>query len=88
MCQGPESALISEAEGKVYTASVRRDHLAAVKKNFIVTSMTAQGEYTAVKIVSDGQPDISGAAAAEPNAEDAYMYCLYKNGCVVKGGEL
>ncbi len=86
--QGTVTGLISEAEGKVYAVNVKRDHLAAVKKNFIVTSMLSQGEYSSVKIVSEKEPDISGAVFAEPNAEDAYMYCLYKNGCGTVGGEL
>lgn len=85
--QGTVSALISEAEGKVFTVQTEKKYLPQIKKNFIVTGMLSQGNFCTVRIISEDIPDIQNAVSAEPCAEDAYMYCLYKNGCDVKGGE-
>lgn len=85
--QGTVSELIHNAEGKVFTVNVARKYLPQIKKNYIVTGMLIQGEYNTVRIISDTVPDLQGAVSDEPNCEDAYMYCLYQNGCDVYGGE-
>ncbi|MCM1330909.1 MAG: ABC transporter ATP-binding protein [Ruminococcus sp.] len=86
--KGTVSALITEAEGKVYICHVQKKFLPQVKKDYIVTGMLVQGEYVTVRIVADSTPDVSGIVLAEPNVEDAYMYCLYSKGEVEDlGGE-
>lgn len=85
--QGTVSELINNAEGKVFTVNVPKNHLPQIKKDYIVTGMLIQGEYNTVRIISDNIPDLQGVHTDEPNCEDAYMYCLYQNGCDVHGGE-
>lgn len=85
--KGTVSQLISEAEENVYTVTVQKKFLPQIKKEHIVTGILVQSEYAVVRIVSDGTPDIQNIVPAEPNAEDAYMYCLHKNGCDVGGDE-
>ena len=58
-----------------------------VKENYIVTGMLQQGEKAAVRLLAEQAPDLPGVAGQTPNCEDAYMYCLYQNGCDVSGGE-
>lgn len=82
--KGTVTELLDEARGKVYTAEVSRQLLAEVKANYIVTSMLKQGEQTTVRFIAETAPDLAEMAAVEPNCEDAYMYCLYQNGCEVK----
>ncbi|MCM1577939.1 MAG: ABC transporter ATP-binding protein [Ruminococcus sp.] len=84
--QGTVPRLVDEAEGKVFLCHVQKKFLPQVKKEHIVTGMLAQGEYAAVRIVSEDAPDMGHITPADPNAEDAYMYCLFRNGCI-KGGE-
>lgn len=84
--KGTVSELIKEAEGKVYTCHIQKKFLPQIKKDYIVTGMLVQGDYATVRMISDGKPDVQNVVPAEPNAEDAYMYCLYSRGCDV-GGE-
>lgn len=84
--QGTVSQLITEAEGKVFTCHVPKKFLPQIKKEHIVTGMLTQGEYATLRIVDSSTPDIRHIIPAEPNAEDAYMYCLFRNGCNA-GGE-
>lgn len=84
--QGTVSELIHNADNKVFTVNVNKKQLPQIKKNYIVTGMLVQSEYTTVRIISDVKPDIQGVTTAEPNLEDAYMYCLYSHGCDVSGG--
>ncbi|MDE5853572.1 MAG: ATP-binding cassette domain-containing protein, partial [Ruminococcus sp.] len=85
--QGTVSELIHNARGKVFTVNVSKKYLPQIKKNYIVTGMLIQGDYNTVRIISDTVPDLQGAVSDEPNCEDAYMYCLYQNGCEVNGGD-
>lgn len=85
--KGTVPELIRGAEGKVFTVNVEKKYLPQIKKQYIVTGMLVQSEYTTVRLISEDAPDIRGIAGAEPNVEDAYMYCLYSNGCDVSGGE-
>lgn len=84
--KGTVSGLLTAAKGKVYTVNVNKKFLPQVKKEFIVTGMLVQNEFTTVRLISDEKPEMFGAEAAEPNVEDAYMYCLYRNGCELSGG--
>lgn len=85
--KGTVSDLIKEAEGKVYTCYIQKKFLPQIKKDYIVTGMLVQSEYTTVRIISDSVPDIRNVTPAEPNVEDAYMYCLYSRGCDLGGDD-
>ncbi len=93
--RGTVRELLENARGHVYTANIEKQYMAQVKKEYIVTGMVAQAEYTTVTIVSDAEPDLPNAAEpdlpnavlTEPDLEGAYMYCLRSNGCDMKGGE-
>lgn len=84
---GTVQQLTDDARGHVYTANVEKQFMAQLKKEYIVTGMLSQNEYTTVRIVSDAEPDLPNAELTEPDAESAYMYCLYRNGCEMKGGD-
>ncbi len=86
--QGTVSELIHNADNKVFTVNINKKYLPQIKKDHIVTGMLVQSEYTTVRLISDVKPDIQGITAAEPNLEDAYMYCLYSYGCDISGGEV
>lgn len=84
---GTVEELISNARGHIYTVNVEKKFIAQIKKEYIVTGILPQNEYTTVRIVSDAEPDLPNAVLTEPDLEGAYMYCLHSNGCEVKGGE-
>ena len=86
--RGTVSELIRNAAGKVFTVNAEKKFLPRIKSEYVVTGMLVQSEYTTVRIISENIPDISGAVPIEPNAEDAYMYCLYSHGCEISGGEV
>jgi len=90
--RGTVTELLNNAEGKVFKAVVNREQLAQIKKKYIVTSMLQQGTKTEVRFIADevAEPAMWENVTmlpAEPNCEDAYMYCLHQNGCAVMGGE-
>lgn len=85
--QGRVSELIHSAEGKVFTINIPKAYLSQIKQQYIVTGMLTQNAYTTVRIVAENKPDIQGMIVTEPNVEDAYMYCLYSNGCDISGGD-
>ena len=84
--QGTVPELLAAAKGKVYTVNINKKFLPQVKKDYIVTGMLVQNEYTTVRLISEERPASLGAETAEPNVEDAYMYCLYSHGCELGGG--
>ncbi len=84
---GTVEELVNDAEGHVFTANVEKKFMPQIKKEYIVTGMLSQTEYTTVKIVSDSEPDLPNAELSAPDLEAAYMYCLHKNGCEMKGDE-
>jgi len=84
--QGTVSELLLAAKGKVFTVNVNKKFLAQIKKDYIVTGMLVQNEYTTVRLISEETPQMLGAEMAEPNVEDAYMYCLHCYGCELNGG--
>ncbi len=84
--QGTVSELLHDADGKVFTVNVHKKYLTQIRKDYIVTGMLVQSEYTTVRLISEHRPDIQSVTTAEPNLEDAYMYCLFSHGCDVSGG--
>lgn len=101
--KGTVTELVENARGKVFTALVNREQLKELKRHYIVTSMLQQGANTEVRLIADKVEggDTLGRkqgnkstilqgiviSPAEPNCEDAYMYCLHQHGCAVMGGE-
>ena len=85
--KGTVTELLENARGKVFTATVNREQLAEIKKKYIVTAILQQGMSAEVRFIMDGSDTTDNALLAEPNCEDAYMYCLYTFGCHVMGGE-
>lgn len=85
--KGTVTELISDADGKVFSVYVQKKFLPQIKKDYIVTGMLTQGDYATVRIISDKTPDIQNAVREIPSCEDAYMYCLYNNGCNPNGGK-
>ena len=84
---GTVQQLLDNARGHIYTANVEKQFLPQIKKEYIVTGILQQNEYTTVRLVSDAEPDLPNAVLTEPDLEGAYMYCLHSCGCEVKGGE-
>ena len=85
--RGTVPQLLENAKGHIYTASVEKRFMPQIKKEYIVTGMLAQNDYTTVRIVSDAEPDLPNTVLAEPDLEGAYMYCLHSNGCDVRRGD-
>jgi len=85
--KGTVRELLENARGHIYTANIEKQYMSQIKKEYIVTGMVTQADYTTVRLVSDAEPDLPNAVLTEPDLEGAYMYCLHSNGCNVKGGE-
>lgn len=85
--KGTLEEILANVEGRVWRADVESKALAQIKKDYIVTGMLKQGGHITVRFLSDTVPDVPGAAVDEANCEDAYMYCLFQNGCEIMGGE-
>lgn len=87
---GSIGEILDMAKGKVFVATVKREHLARVREKYIITSMLKQGEETLVRFIADEEPKkdevLQNLELVMPNCEDAYMYCLVTNGCDVTGG--
>lgn len=85
--QGTVERLLSEAAGRVFTVRVDNRDLAWVKERYAVTGMVAHGDSATVRLVAAEKPDCGEVSEAEPNVEDAYIYCLGSHGCRGMGGE-
>lgn len=85
--KGTVNQLLANAKGHTYTVNVEKQFMAQIRKEYIITGMVSQADFTTVKMISDAEPDLPNAVLTEPDLEAAYMYCLYSNGCEVKGGE-
>ena len=72
--KGTVSELIENARGHVYTANVEKRFLPQLKKEYIVTGMLAQNDYTTVRIVSDPEPDLPNTVQTEPDLEGASLF--------------
>lgn len=81
--RGTVGKLLENARGKVYTANIKRQQLGEVKAAYIVIGMLKQSENINIRFISEKRPEEIPGTEAEPNCEDAYMYCLYQNGCSV-----
>lgn len=79
--RGTVTKLLANARGKVYTANIPREQLQEVKADYIVIGMLTQGENINIRFLSEERPEKIHGMEADPNCEDAYMYCLYQNGC-------
>lgn len=79
--QGQISQLLEVAEGLVYTAEVDKEQLAAMKREYAVTSMVPVGSKMAVRFLAGPQKQVFAAARpCEPGVEDAYMYLMQTRG--------
>ena len=85
--KGTVEQLIENARGHIFTSNVEKRFMPQIKKEYIVTGMLSQNDYTTVRIVSDSEPDLPNTVLTEPDLEGAYMYCLHSSGCDVRGGE-
>jgi ABC-2 type transport system ATP-binding protein len=85
--KGTVSQLLDDVKGKVFTVNISKNFLPQIKKDYIVTGMLVQSEYTTVRLIAENEPNLQGITLAEPNVEDAYMYCLFSHGCDISGGE-
>ena len=86
--QGEVKDLVRAAEGKVWSAAVETRFLSQIKSFYTVTGMVMKGHETDVRFVYEGTPDVTNAEPVQPGLEDAYICCLYENGCIEKEGEL
>ena len=80
--------LLHEADGKVWSATVETRFLSQIKSLYPVTGMVMKGSETTFRFVYDGMPDVTNAEPVQPGLEDAYICCLYSNGCISGGGEI
>lgn len=85
--RGTVTELLENARGKVFMATVDRDELEKIKKKGIITAMLQQGRNTEVRFIMEEDTNGTEYVPAEPNCEDAYMYCLHQHDCQVMGGE-
>lgn len=79
--KGTVTELIDSARGKVFTVNIPKELLPRIKEKYLVVGMLKQQEQTCVRLIAQACPDLPGAESAEPNCEDAYMYCLHRSGC-------
>ncbi len=77
--RGTVSDLVLKAEGKVYQAVISRKELPILKEQFMVTSMTSQGNNVKVRFLAEGRP-FQNAVPCEAGVEDAYMYLMGNGG--------
>lgn len=84
---GTVSDLLNNACGKVFSVRAEKNSLAEIKSTYIVTGIFTHGNFSTVRIISEHTPDIKDVLPIEPNCEDAYIYCLYANGCGMTGGD-
>ncbi|WP_027625268.1 ATP-binding cassette domain-containing protein [Clostridium lundense] len=75
---GSPSELIKRAEGHVSTIHVRNEGESEIQGNFKITSRIITSDGVKYKIVGDGLP--SNAVSTTPTLEDAYVYCMLKEG--------
>ncbi len=85
--KGTVTELLEAAKGKVFTAEIPKSQLEKLKEKYIVTAVLRQQDKIHVRFIAETHPEIQEMQIAEPNCEDAYMYCLYQHGCEILGGE-
>lgn len=77
--RGTVSDLLLKAEGKVYQAVISRKELPILKEQYMVTSMTSQGNNVKVRFLAESRP-FQNAVPCEAGVEDAYMYLMGNGG--------
>ncbi|MGB8259250.1 MAG: ABC transporter ATP-binding protein [Terracidiphilus sp.] len=70
-------ALLLEVEGKVWEWVIPSAELQAAKGQYLISSTTRRSDGVHVRILGETAP--SGAEAAAPNLEDAYLYSLSRH---------
>ena len=83
--QGSVQDLIESAKNHVFTATVARDQVDQLKKQYILTGMTGFGNDVNVRLLAEGKP-FTDALLCEPTMEDAYMLCIGKKQALTKDG--
>ncbi len=82
--QAPPEALLQAVEGKVWEWIIPSEHLAAIRQNHLVSSITRRSDGVRVRIVQAHSPS-AGAQLAAPDLEDAYLYTVAGNPAKVNG---
>lgn len=73
--QGSPEALLAQAQGKVWEASVAAETLPALRQQHLVSGSLRRPDGVRVRIVADSAP-LSGAEPVAPGLEDAYLALL------------
>lgn len=76
--QAPPEALLQAVEGKVWEWVIPSEHLAAIRQNHLVSSITRRSDGVRVRIVQAHAPSADAQLAA-PDLEDAYLYTVAGN---------
>lgn len=72
---GTVTDLLKLAEGKIYSAQIKKLDLPMIKEKYSITSMVTTGNHVSLRLISDEKP-FEGASLCEPGVEDAYMYLV------------
>jgi len=72
---GTVTDLLKLAEGKIYSAQIKKLDLPMIKEKYSITSMVTTGNHVSLRLISDEKP-FEGASICEPGVEDAYMYLV------------
>ncbi|KAJ50587.1 ABC-type multidrug transport system ATPase subunit [Clostridium tetanomorphum] len=75
---GSPSELIKRAEGHVSTIHIKNEKENEIRGDFKITSRIITSDGVKYKIVGDKLP--SSAVSTTPTLEDAYVYCMLKEG--------
>lgn len=78
--QGTSAEMLTELDGKVFSAKVDTSELKAVQKAYRVSNLNAEGDGVRVRIVSDERPALSDIIEVTPVLEDLYLYYFSKEG--------
>jgi ABC-2 type transport system ATP-binding protein len=81
--EGGVKGLLEQAKGAVWTTSVTREELDAVRRSYEVLSVLSEGDRIRVRLLSRHQPGFP-AERMEPSIEDAYMLMMGGNGRVLE----
>jgi len=82
---GAPEDFIAKAEGKTWLLQTDDDAFETIANRFNVTNINADGVGMELRIVGDEAPP-SGAEAALPNLEDAYIYFMGARSAILQAG--
>jgi ABC-type multidrug transport system ATPase subunit len=82
---GAPEDFIAKAEGKTWLLQTDDDAFETIANRFNVTNINADGVGMELRIVGDEAPP-SGAEAALPNLEDAYIYFMGAHSAILQAG--